>query len=226
MKTLKRLLKSLGVLALAVFLSLSLTIQAQAITYSGSLSGLGLVTTASWTNASTVFSWTVKDVGTSGGYVLWQYDYALTVPSKAVSHFIIEVSDNAVAVDFIGDGILATYSAGGSNPNMPGTMYGLKFNDSSAGDSLTVSFRTTRSPVWGDFYAKDGTDKVDDVKIDVTAWNEGFSRTDPVAGPANGSVDNHILRPDTKTTLVPEPTTMLLLGLGLVGLAGVRRKMK
>ncbi len=204
---------------------------AQAVTYSGSLNAGengGIVATDGWVNAATVFSWTVTEVGTVDGFILWQYDYAFTVPKKDISHMIIEVSEGALEADFSSfvpaKGILDEYSStsgGNSNPNMPEKMWGLKFQP--GGLTLSASFRTTRAPVWGDFYAKDGQAGGQD----VTAWNAGFVSADPLARPANGSLNYHILRPDTHekptTGQVPEPTALMLLGLGLVGMAVARR---
>ncbi len=196
---------------------------AKAITYTGSLTGNGggIIATDGWNSSSTVFSWEVMQVG-----ALWEYDYTLTVPTKGISHLIIEVSPDTTQNDFSA-GEWGIYTSGGSNPNMPEGMTGLKMNApaSTAGVlTLTFSFTSPRAPVWGDFYAKDGRDGQPPNQIWVTAWNAGFGNpdTDPTVGPSNGSIDFHILRPDTETT-VPEPGILILLGMGITALGVASR---
>jgi hypothetical protein len=219
--------KKLMVVGILVGLLLAATTSVQAISYTGSLTGNGggIIATDGWNSASTIFTWTVQDVGTSGGFILWEYDYTFTVPTKNISHFIIEVSPNAQNSDFTilsgnSSGVDNYGDEGNSNPNIPGTVRGIKFQPGAL--TLSASFQTTLAPVWGDFYAKDGNSG----GVQVTAWNAGFGTadTDPTADPANGSVENHILRPDTKQTTVPEPATLMLIGAGLVGLVGFGRK--
>jgi hypothetical protein len=107
---------------------------------------------------------------------------------------------------------------------MPGAMKGLKIDAPVLDDGyvLNFSFTSTRSPVWGDFYAKSGKDN----GIWVTAWNVGFGNpdTDPAVGPYSGSEQNHILRPDTIT--VPEPGILILLGIGIAAVGIASRRMR
>ena len=59
---------------------------------------------------------------------------------------------------------------------------------------------------------------------DNSAWNTGFLDADPLDLPANGSINNHVLVPDTYTTPVPEPGTLLLVGTGLASAGAWSRK--
>ena len=86
--------------------------------------------------------------------------------------------------------------------------------------TLTVSFDSDRAPVWGDFYAKNGTDTEG---TDIYLYNSGFSIADPLVPAASGSEQNHLLVPDT--VAVPAPGAVFLGSVGL-SLAGYLLKRK
>ncbi len=220
-------------------LIVSLASVAGAVSFTGNLSiaNGGLMGTGSWGTGPTDLSWVVTDLG--GG--LWSYDYTMTMPSKSVSHFIIETSPTFTLDNIIGIGSnvaidpnweVKTYDPndpGNSNPNLPGSIYGAKFNIADGvEDSTLVMFSLTsdRDPIWGDFYAKDGTENQG--TVNVTVGNTGFLLADPLSGPVNGSIENHLLVPDTTNGgpggPIPEPMTMATFAMALAGVGAAVRK--
>jgi hypothetical protein len=194
----------------------------------------GLVATAGWNNSSTFFDWTVTDTGLTdaNGYIIWQYDYEFKVPRKDISHLILQVSNTASSNDFTfaaydpSKQTLDTYSStsqGNSNPGMPDAMYGIKFESGSNGLDYVISFTTWRSPVWGDFYAKDGKDR----GVDVYAYNAGFTSGDQDLGKAHFDIlvpDTKGTTPDPGPTPVPEPSSLILIGSGIIALGLASRR--
>jgi hypothetical protein len=217
----------LGAFAVAILMALATASQADMWTGSLSSADGGLIAAGGWSNGTTL-SWTVssEEAGAPAGFP-WYYEYTLATPGpgQAISHMIIEVSptflegnlsslivnDNTPWTDWDVD----TWGPGGSNPSIPGDLYGLKVNTSLNAPTVTLSFYSNRMPVWGDFYAKDGA--VPGTGQWNYAYNSGFLAPDPIVAAHNGPEQGHLLVPDT---VVPVPAAVLLglLGLGAAGM--------
>lgn len=206
-------------LILTLVLALGATLTAA---YTGSLtgSGGGIVATQSWNSPATTFSW---DVSQQGNY--WFYEYTFSVPAKDISHLILETSTNIGPNDIFNESYAfdpaKLYTPGGdgkSNPNLPGNIFGVKF-DELTDTSFSFSFYSTRVPMLGDFYAKDGRDG----GLDVTAWNSGFGTLPAGATLATAAQYGKIVVPDT-LTIIPAPGAVLLAGIGTTLVGWLRRR--
>ncbi|RNC70412.1 MAG: hypothetical protein ED859_06285 [Desulfuromonadales bacterium] len=190
-------------------------------------SSFGIYATDGWANGNFKLSWNVSSVG--GGR--WEYVYTFdVVPTsgkiKELSHFIVEVTQDGAPFNILAGTSApkegpATYRLSGSNPLMPNPLYGVKFDFGSTGGNAVYTMVTDRAPVWGNFYVKDGKDG----GTSVVAWNNGLSHADYRTN-LNLSSADFIVRPDGSATPAPVPAALWLFGSGLVGMIGVRRRVK
>jgi hypothetical protein len=197
------------------------------VSYTGSLSSYsaggdpGLVGMGYWVEpGDSDIYWEVTQNEDSS----WHYEYVLIVPrtESEISHFILETSPEFTEDDIFNESgafnhIEIKNHIGGSpgNPDLPGDIYGIKFDDT-YGRLLSIDFDSTRAPVWGDFYAKCG------LNVPQQVWNAGLALPDPLDAPGNGSIDNHILVPDS----VPEPASLLMMSIGVMIIRGRLRRKK
>ncbi|MFH1689790.1 MAG: PEP-CTERM sorting domain-containing protein [Candidatus Eisenbacteria bacterium] len=214
----------------ALLLVAMLAIPSVSAAYFGSLLSTdgGIQGTGNWlVTGPTLFEWVVTQNANNS----WHYSYVFGHPDGATSHFILEVSHNFTSNDIFNESgdftkmEIGWHPATGldqPNPNMPEDVYGIKFDEAS-GNVTQIEFDSWRVPVWKDFFAKDGVAGGYGVN---TAWNKGFTAgdVDPLDAARDGSVDYHILAPDSTTPPVPEPATLMLLGSGLLGSVAVLRR--
>lgn len=187
----------------------------------------GITGTGYWVTTGPVhLEWTVTQE--MGG--VWAYSYTLTVPAGDISHFILECSPNLAArelFDLSGDFShieINDYDAAGpgnSNPSIPGPIHGIKFDEVET-TTAVFSFKTFRDPIWGDFYAKDGTAQ-NEQDVFNTAWNAGFLDADPMDPPSDGSINYHVLVPDTGEP-IPDASTVILACVGCLPVLALRRR--
>jgi len=148
----------------------------------------------------------------------FHYQYTFTAPvAPALSHFVLQVSPEFAADNLFGliydnnPGYLKVYGPDTYEEGEEGVwdIWGIKFEDQFTGElEQTWSFNSYREPLWGDFYAKAGSD--------TYAYNSGLE-IDPYEGI---NLDNYayIARIDTHYVPVPGAVLLGILGLGVVGI--------
>lgn len=131
--------------------------------------------------------------------MLWTYEYRLSSDSGRVSHFILEVTEEADSSDIFnarmkaghkdweftdmeGPGIWNNPKMGKSAPGWPERVdiYGIKFDEGS--QEISYAFETTLNPVWGNFYVKGGKNREGDDNHDEARNSDNHGNEDSDKG--------------------------------------------
>jgi hypothetical protein len=162
-----------------------------------------------WTYAG--LSWVITE-RTEGNKKIYNYNYTFTREGGGgLSNIIFEVTNPSYVSEFFNltspyTLALSTFSSSG-NQDLPRNIYGIKLEGFGDAFTYTFAFDTYHSPMWGDFYAKDGGT--------VAAYNNfngNYFAVVPNSIPPEGGGN------------VPVPPSVWLLGSGLIGFWGIRRR--
>ena len=227
--------KTIAILFLSLFVSAANAALVWGTDASSALTGMrtsaefpssgGVIGTNAWAEGGFSISWNITDNANG----TWTYAYTVDTSTdgqiKSISHLLLEVTDatpfNIIQYssdegnDLEGPKDWTTTGPGSAgNPGLPNDLFGVKFDDG-ADDSgiITYTLVTDRAPVWGVFYAKGGQE---------IAYSNALNFADYKTITTLTEYD-YIVRPDG-LTVIPIPPAMWLLGSGLIGLIGIRRK--
>lgn len=148
------------------------------------------------------------------------YEYSIEAYRKGVSHLIVSLSNNCASDPGCVQDATSEYEVGlwhhsqPANQGIPMPVFGVKF-EATGLTAYSVSFRSNRAPMNGDFFAKDGTSGPD--HTDVYAYNAALNYW-----PDGCGAGSFLITPDTRyvsDVVTPEPATYALIGGGLLLIA-------
>lgn len=184
--------------------------------------GGGISGNGAWFQGNFSIDWTITQPGGAGNPYNYYYEITATGQQGGLSNFILQVSDgfefyddpSGSFTDYEGPRWFGLGYPGSADDNLLYDIFGVKFEGFAEQDKNTISFLSNNPPVWGDFYAKGGGGT-----SGTFAQNAGIA-IDPCDA---SDYIGYIAVPDT--AVVPLPSSLLLVGSGLLGLVGLRRKL-
>lgn len=172
-------------------------------------------------------SWNITQTGSTYSYIYTLSNASGGGLSKGVDSFILELNPNITSSNLSKVITDSNTSISGSpkiytskDGYLPGSVYGIEFNVNSS-STATISFTSTNAPVWGSFYADNGSKGLFSRGY---AYNTAFG-SDPTA--STKDFGNWIPSVGGSTAvLAPEPSTMLILGTTLVAAVYFHKRRK
>jgi hypothetical protein len=165
-------------------------------------------------------SWSDSKANAEGSVYLGMNGYFASVTSKAENEFIASLFTSSDWVDNTNNGFIGPW-VGGKSLDASGKVDWIngdvsiytEWEDGQPTNSSRTSNGVTEYQDYVHYFQKYGTNN-SLVDVNAITWNDHFED-------GNDKVYGYVVE---YTSTVPEPTTMLLFGSGLLGLLGFRRK--